>query len=126
MPKRGEKMSAKTKARISASQKKSYASGTRRKVRTKAQIIADNLNARLRELEERERRLEYLERADAKREQYAALDEAERTRLEDEAWNKLHGCDLPKGIRSLGHGRAIPRRICSNKLCTCRAFMPRF
>jgi hypothetical protein len=107
--KRGEKMSDKTKARISASQKKSHASGTRRKIRTKQQIVIDKLDLMQRLMEERERRIEYLQAQEARREQYAREDEQERQRREDAEWNAKNGPKLPKGVRAIGHGRALVR-----------------
>jgi hypothetical protein len=108
--KRGERMSEKTKARISASMKRSWGDrSTRRKMRTQAQIRRDAMNERLAELEERQKRLEYLERAEARREEYARMDEQERQRLDDEEYNARVGPKLPKGVRAIGHGRVIPR-----------------
>jgi hypothetical protein len=117
--KRGEKMSAKQKARISASQKRSYASGTRRRIRTKQQITIDRLDETYRLMEERERKAEYLARAELQRAQYAAMDEQERQRKADELWNDAHGLRLPKGVRRVGSGRVIPVRECSDRGCTC-------
>jgi hypothetical protein len=111
MAKRGEKLSERTKQRISASQKQSHASGTRRKMRTKQEIMLDRLDEMQRLMEERERRLEYLQAQEARREAYAREDEHERQRREDAEWNAQNGPKLPKGVRAIGHGRCIPRPL---------------
>ncbi len=96
---KGSKVTEKTRARMRLSARRSWASGTRRKERTKEQIRVDKI-VTLNIVEEARKVERYRQAAEKNREHWRWVDECEeRARI----------MNLPKGVRSLGHGPVLPR-----------------